>query len=158
MEKYYIYVKSQDQLLEVTPEIYYEYYRPIWRMRKALQKAKKCLCPQKWLWKCDGDCASCEHYAPGDEWSLDYEQSLLGDKREDTGVNIEEMVANKILLKQLLKRLGDICPEFLEFIKLKEKGLSEREIATKLKIPRKTLSYRIDKARKILVEEFLEEK
>ena len=154
MENYQIYVKELNQLVPVSKEVYYEYYRPIWRLQKAMRNSKQCMCPQKQLWMCDGCCVDCVHHAAGNVWSLEHEQEVMGDIHADESINIEELISDKIILEQLMHCLNEICPEFIRFAELKSSGISERDIATRLGIPRKTLAYRIQKARKILLEEF----
>ena len=43
---YKIYIPSTHQFVPVTKEVYYDYYRPIWRIRKQAQKYGQCMCPQ----------------------------------------------------------------------------------------------------------------
>ena len=81
--EYKVYVPSTHQFIQVTKEFYHEYYRPIWRTQKQAQKLGQCMCPKSKLWRCDGCCLDCPYHAPGNVWSLEYEQELMGDKRED---------------------------------------------------------------------------
>jgi hypothetical protein len=80
-KQYKVYIPSTHQFVSVTKEFYYEYYRPIWRTQKEAQKYGQCMCPKSKLWRCDGCCLECSYHAPGNVWSLEYEQELMGDKR-----------------------------------------------------------------------------
>ena len=65
-----IYIRSTKTWVPVTEEVYLEYYRPVWRTQKAMQKAGQCYCPKSKLWLCDDDCAMCEYRAAGNTVSL----------------------------------------------------------------------------------------
>ena len=105
--EYKIYIPSTHQFVPVTKEVYYDYYRPIWRIRKQAQKYGQCMCPQSKLWRCDGCCLDCPYHAAGNMSSLDYEQELIGDVHEDPSANVEEMVTDKVALQQLLRRFEE---------------------------------------------------
>lgn len=41
------------------------------RIRHKEQDHGRCMCPYRFIWKCDGDCIGCEYHAGGDITSLD---------------------------------------------------------------------------------------
>ena len=51
-KKYFIPVNGE--LVEVSEELYREYYRPIWNTRYHARKNGECSCTKAQLWKCDG--------------------------------------------------------------------------------------------------------
>ena len=142
---YKIYIPQSSEFIPVSKEMYQEYYRPIWRHQKKMQKLGNCLCTKGNHWKCDGCCLDCP-YHDRITLSLDYELEILGDIRADECSNSEDT----ILLSSLLKRLNELCPEAIEIGLLKLNGFSERATEEKLDIPRKTFKYPIDKAKNFL--------
>lgn len=56
-KKYFIPVNGE--LVEVSEELYREYYRPIWNTRYHARKNGECSCTKAQLWKCDGVCPGC---------------------------------------------------------------------------------------------------
>jgi len=61
-KKYKVYLKGMDTWVDVTEDFYYEYYRPIWRKRKNMQKKNVCGCPKDRFHLCDGVCCGCDFY------------------------------------------------------------------------------------------------
>ncbi len=59
---YKVYLKGMDTWVDVSKEFYYEYYRPIWRIRKNMQEKNVCRCPKDRFHLCDGICCGCEFY------------------------------------------------------------------------------------------------
>lgn len=57
------FIPLNGQRIPVSEEIYYEYYRPIWAIRKRAQAHGQCMCPGSKLWKCNGDCPACSYHA-----------------------------------------------------------------------------------------------
>ena len=155
-KSYKIYVPELKGLIPVSKEVYQNYYKPIWKHQKAMQKQEKCFCTQGNHWKCDGCYLDCKYYSRGD-WSLDYGFEILGDIRNSGAPNLDEIISDSMFIELLLKRLSELMPEAIEIGHLKLEGLSEREIEKKIGIPRKTFKYRLDKAKKLLISEFGEE-
>lgn len=62
-KKYFIPVNGE--LVEVSEELYREYYRPIWNTRYYARKNGECSCTKAQLWKCDGVCPGCPFYTAG---------------------------------------------------------------------------------------------
>ena len=152
--EYKIYIPSTHQFVPVTKEVYYDYYRPIWRIRKQAQKYGQCMCPQSKLWRCDGCCLDCPYHAAGNMSSLDYERELIGDVHEDLSANVEGMVTDRVALQQLLRRFEELSPGASRIIELRLEGLPDRDIADIVGIPRSTFRSRLDKVISQLREEF----
>ena len=152
--EYKIYIPNAHQFVPVSKEVYYDYYRPIWRIQKQAQKYGQCMCPRSKLWRCDGCCLDCPYHSPGNVSSLDYEQEIRGDVYEDRDANVEEMVTDSISLQQLLRRLEELFPGSSRIVELRMEGLKDRDIADRIGIPRSTFRSRFDKVTALLREEF----
>lgn len=74
--------------------------------------------------------------------------------QEDQSANVEEMVTDRITLQQLLGRLEELFPGASHIVELRMEGLSDRDIAEKIGIPRSTFRSRFDKVIALLREEF----
>ena len=83
---YFIYVRSTGEKVPVTKE----------------QDHGRCMCPYRFIWRCDGDCLDCEYHAAGDITSLDQPLSdgngTLGDYMPDRSKSMEEI--NQILAER----------------------------------------------------------
>ncbi|MHB1155087.1 MAG: RNA polymerase sigma factor [Eubacteriales bacterium] len=148
--EYKIYIPSAHQFITVTKEFYYEYYRPIWCTQKKAQKRGQCRCPKSKLWRCDGCCLDCSFYTSGNVWSLEYELELMGDIHEDPSADVESVVVDKIILQQLFKRLNELFPEACNIGELRMEGISDRDIADLVGIPRSTFRSRLEKVEELL--------
>ncbi|NLU45117.1 MAG: hypothetical protein GXX11_09730 [Acholeplasmataceae bacterium] len=158
-----IYIKSKKLFIPVSVKIYYEYYRPIWALRKKAQQHAQCLCPYKELWTCDGECAICEHRAPGDLRSLDYTftnsigvKTCLLDILESEDSEFESIIDNKLVAIEAWSYLSKAAPFILQVATFKTQGLTDKEIAKRLGIPRTTLLSKIKALRISLQEKFPE--
>ena len=134
-----IYIRSTKTWVPVTKEVYLEYYRPIWRIRKEAQKNGQCICPISKLWMCDGDCAMCKYRATGNTLSLDApienadgEEFCLLDNLEDKDAIFENILVDRLLLEQLLGELAERDPEGKRICELIMEGCSKTEIADTL--------------------------
>jgi len=147
------------KLIPVTEEVYKEYYRPIWRTHYHASKNGQCGCSD-WR-KCTGDCGLCCYRSAGNTLSLDTEYEgeegsklNLLDTIEDLAANIEEIVADKLLLEELFRVLDDLDPESRRICELMRQGKTEREIASEFGVRQSTLNYRknklVDKLRELL--------
>lgn len=147
-----IYIRSSQQWVPVTEEVYLEYYRPIWRIQKAAQKNGQCVCPQSKLWRCDGDCAVCSYHAAGNTVSLD--EMCLGDTIADPDAAFADIVLDSIFLEQLLDELAERDPDGRRICELIMSGKTERECAAALNMARNTFTYRRDKLFALLRERY----
>ena len=143
-------------LQPVTEEEYFTLYRPIWRKQKQMQKTGQCLCRKKYLWKCDGQCDLCEFSAAGIELSLDKDLEDHGDHHEAVGADPADIYADQEILRQLLKRLKELCPDALQVgdAMTDGDGLSQRKAIEKLGLNRTTYRSQLEKATAMLCREF----
>lgn len=140
-------------LIPVSEEVYCNISKETNRIRSKMQYHGQCACPKKYLWKCDGDCSLCEYRSAGDKLSLDKEIEMHGDTFADTA-DVDEIISDEILMKQLLARLAELMPEAVEIGKLIESGLSERTSLEQLELKRSTYRSQLAKVRKQLESEF----
>lgn len=153
IREHYIYDPDTKQRIPVSDEIYNEYYRPIWNTFRKAHRHGCCSCPGSKWWLCNGDCAVCKYRTAGDSLSLDYEQEILGDTRPDD-FDLESIVTDRIVFKQLLKRLDVLMPEARRIGELRLDGLSDNDIADVLGVPRTTFRSRLKKAQAMLHDEY----
>ena len=71
VKQYFIYIRSTGEKVPVTKEQHDSFYREASRIRDKEQNHGRCMCPYRFIWKCDGDCVGCEYHAAGDTLSLD---------------------------------------------------------------------------------------
>lgn len=143
-------------LQPVSEQEYFALSRPVWRKRKQMQKSGQCMCPQHLLWACDGECDLCRHRAAGIELSLDKDLEDHGDHHEAVGADPADIYADQQNLRQLLKRLEELCPDALQVgdTMTDGDGLSQRKAIEKLGLNRTTYRSQLEKAKKILCREF----
>ena len=141
-------------LVEITEEQYRALYPEIWRTQKQERKLGRCLCPASKLWKCDGDCLICPYHTAGCIWSLDQELESLGGHRTSDEADPADIVADQLLLRKLLHRLGELCPEALEVGEQKLSGLSERSSLEALSLTRTSFRRHLNAAKETLRKEF----
>jgi hypothetical protein len=65
-KQYFIYIRSTGEKVPVTKEQHDSFYREASRIRDKEQNHGRCMCPYRFIWKCDGDCIGCEYHAAGD--------------------------------------------------------------------------------------------
>lgn len=141
-------------LIPVSEEVYADITRETTRIRSRRQYHGQCCCPKAYLWKCDGDCEVCEYRAAGDNLSLDYETEMHGDTFADTS-DTEEIVTDRILMHQLLERLGQLMPDAITVGQMSlDEDLSERKCLEQLGLKRSTYRSQLEKVRKQLESEF----
>ena len=134
-----IYIRNTKQWVPVTEEVYLEYYRPIWRLQKEAQKNGECFCPRSKLWVCDGDCAMCEYHSSGKAVSIDApmkktagDEFSLADTIEDPTGDFADVLADRLLLDQLLDDLAEHDPVGKRICELIMEGRSKSEMADAL--------------------------
>ena len=143
------------QLIEVSEEVYKEYYRPIWRTRKRAQLAGSCACPKSQLWKCDGECQLCSFSATGDQVSLstpiggDHGEIPLSDRICDD-VTPESRLFRKDLIEALYSALTQLDSDSRQLCFYIMQGKTEREIASTMNLSQSTLHYKKQKTLAIL--------
>ena len=151
---YFIYIRSTGEKVPVTKEQHDSFYREASRIRDKEQNHGRCMCPYRFIWKCDGDCIGCEYHAAGDITSLDQPlpdgEGTLGDYIPDDSPSIEDVVADRQLLAQLIEKLRQLDPEADTIIQLWKdhpEGISDRKIAEVLDRPQRTFADQMKKYR-----------
>jgi len=111
----FIYYRSLKQKFPCTEEQHHDFYKEVDRIRHREQHNGRCKCPKKFIWACDGDCESCEHHIGSEFLSLDMpnteDGSTLADTLEDTSVCMEQVIEDRLLLAQLIKRYRELDPD-----------------------------------------------
>ena len=151
---YFIYVRNTGEKIPVTKEQHDSFYKEADRIRQKEQDHDRYMCPYRFIWSCNGDCLDCEYHAAGDIISLDQPLSggsTLGDYISDRSKPMEEVIADRMLLKQLFARLRELDPDADIIIQcwLDDYKISDRAIAKKL--GRKQLTF-ADQMKKIRTE------
>ena len=99
---HFIYVRSTGEKVPVTKEQHDSFYMEADRIRHKEQDHGRCMCPYRFIWRCDGDCLDCEYHVAGDITSLDQPLSdgngTLGDYMPDRSKSMEEI--NQILAER----------------------------------------------------------
>lgn len=67
----FIYLRSKGEKISVTKEQRDVFYKEADRIRHKEQDHGRCMCPYRFIWRCDGDCLDCEYHAAGDITFLD---------------------------------------------------------------------------------------
>lgn len=160
-KQYYIYIRSTKERIPVTKQEFDDYYRDINAYRKSQMNHKLCVCPQSQWLACDMDCHTCPYRRGQEQLSLDKTKYIDYDGPRfwiedipDDSISMEKVYAEITELRQLLARVEELMPEAILIGMLRLDGLSERKIAIKTGIPRKTYKERIEKLRKILEAEY----
>ena len=148
---YFIYVRSTSQKVLVTKEQHDTFYKEADRIRHKEQDHGRCMCPYRFIWKCDGDCLDCEYHAAGDISSLDQPLSdgngTLGDYIPDRSKPMEKVIADRMLLEQLIARFRELDPDADRIIELLGDELSDRKIAEQLGRKQRTFADQMKKIR-----------
>ena len=162
----HIYIRAIKEWVPCTHIEFDEYYRDINAFRRKQMNHGRCVCPAKMRLLCDMDCWCCLYQTAGDLYSLDASHiddegaqmnwlDYLQEKTPDLQTQSpEDFVIDTLYMQTLLTRLGEIMPQALQIGRLRELGMSDAAIAKKIGIPRKAFTYRIQKASKILKNEF----
>ncbi len=150
---YFIYVRSTGERVPVTKEQHDSFYKEADRIRHKEQDHGRCMCPYRFIWRCDGDCLNCEYHATGDITSLDQPLSdgngTLCDYMPDRSKSMEEIISDRMLLEQLFARLHELDPDADTIIQcwLDDYKISDRAIAEKLGRPQRTFADQMKKIR-----------
>ena len=150
----YIYDPSTSQRTPISDAVDNESYHPIWNTFRKAHRHGCCSCTGSKWWLCNGDCAVCKYCTAGDSLSLDYEQEVVGDIREDESAEIDSIVTDRIIFDQLLKRLDMLMPDARRIGELRLDGFSDSDIADIIGIPRTTFLSRLKTAKAQLHNEY----
>lgn len=151
---YRIYLKSTKEWVEVPEEFYREQTSYYDTFRKKAQYHGQCICPKSKFWLCDGDCFNCEFRRAGDMLSLDYENENEDgdtysplDSVPDTAPLMADVVADKLLLEQLIQRLRELDQEADLILQMLGEEKSDRAIAEELGRPQRTFARQMQRYR-----------
>lgn len=104
----FIYIRATREKVPVTDAQFHAFYNEACRIRKREQYHHRCMCPKKYIWACDGDCAVCEYHTAGDVLSLDAtnndDGTNLYDSNLTASISMEDVISDRLLLEQLLHR------------------------------------------------------
>jgi len=105
------FIEIDGQKITVAEESYRAYKRPAWAERKRIERAKRCVISdgRGRTKRCTDDCSKCDKQRTGSVLSLD---RFINDGYEiaDT-VDLAELVADKLLLEQLVAALDELEPD-----------------------------------------------
>lgn len=150
----YIYINAAKQKFYVTEEEHREFYREVDAKRKREQYHHRCMCPKEFIWKCDGDCDICSFHCAGDVYSLDKtdENGITLEEKLSDAKNLEEIVADSMLLQELLEKLRTLDPEADKIIQMwvENPKISAREMARQLGRKQRTFADQMKRYRNIL--------
>ena len=151
---YRIYLKATKEWVEVPEEFYREQTSYYDTFRNKAQYHGQCICPKSKFWLCDGDCFNCEFRRAGDMLSLDYENENEDgdtcsplDSVPDPAPLMADVVADKLLLEQLIQRLRELDPEADLILQMLGEEKSDRSIAEKLGRPQRTFARQMQRYR-----------
>ena len=151
---YRIYLKATKEWVEVPEVFYIEQTRYYDTFRHRAQAHGQCICPKSKFWLCDGDCFNCEFHRGGDMLSLNFESenedgdtSSPLDTLPDTAPLIANVVADKLLLEQLIQRLRELDPEADLILQMLEEEKSDRSIAKELGRTQRTFARQMQRYR-----------
>ena len=147
----FIYLRSTGEKIPVTKEQHDAFYKEASRIRDKEQNHGRCVCPYRYIWKCDGDCIDCEYHRAGDTLSLDVPtedgSNDLYNTVSDTAPTMEDVIADRILLEHLFAKLRELDPDADLIIELLGNGLSDRKIAEALGRKQRTFADQMKKYR-----------
>lgn len=138
-------------LVEITETQYQALYPDVWAAQKREQYHHRCMCPKKYLWKCDGNCDLCEYHTAGDILSLDVPtedgNANMYDTIPDTAPTMEDVLSDAMLLEQLIAKFRELDPDADHIIELLGDELSDRKIAEQLGRKQRTFADQMKKIR-----------
>lgn len=143
------FIEIEGQKIPVTEEVYQAYMRPVWAEQKRSEREKRCRDENGN--RCTKDCSTCSKTRLGTPYSLDSFREDFGFEPVDK-TDVEELVADKLLLDELFDILNELDPGSRRIIELYSIGLSEREIATEVGISQKAVNKRKNKLFTLLQE------
>lgn len=156
-KKYWIYVRSLDEWIEVPKEIYDEHNEFHDRFRHRISKRGQCVCPRQKWWFCDADCDTCPYYRRNENvLSLDEPIKNNGEGAKTyidiltgQGKSLQDTVADRMLLELALQFAHEADPLIEQAIHLwqKDSSLPVIAVAKIIGIPYMTLCNRLDSYR-----------
>lgn len=145
------FIEIDGEQIPVTEEVYRAYKRPLWAEHKRKERAKRCRDENGF--RCTKDCRTCEKFREGSDLSLN-KFNEEGYEIADS-VDLAELVADKLLLEQLVAALNDLDPDERSLIKaLFYNDRTERDYAAEIGISHQAVGKRklkvIDKLRSLM--------
>ena len=131
-----------NQVIEVTEEIYRAYKQPLWAERKHEEREKRCIISngKGGTKRCTADCSVCDKQRTGSVLSLDKFTDDGFDVSDD--INIANILLDKMLLEELYEALQELDPKNRLIMELFSIGKSEREISANVGLSQKTINKR----------------
>ena len=139
MESKEYYITIDGQQVPVTEEVYRAYMRPMWAEQKRQEREKRCRVNGV---RCMEDCSQCPHQRTGSVVSLD-QLAEDGFLPADRLADIEEIVAGRIMLEDLLRALDELDPDGKLMCELFGQGMSEREMTQVFGVSRPVIHKRL---------------
>jgi len=134
------YIEIDGEQIPVTEEVYRAYKRPLWAEHKRKERAMRCRDENGN--RCTKSCRECPKLRDGSDLSL---EKFTDDGFElADSVNIAELIADKLLLEQLLAVL-DESEKSLVFSRFVD-GLTQEDCAVDIGISRQAVAKREKKA------------
>lgn len=132
-----------DQVIEVTEEVYRAIKRPSWTERKRKEREKLCVISNDRgsTKRCTEDCSKCDNQRTGSVLSL---EKFLDDGFEVVAdaVDVAGLIEDKLRLEELYVALDELDPDNRRIMELFSIGKSEREIATDIGLSQKAINKR----------------
>jgi len=131
-----------DQVMEVTEEVYRAIKRPSWTERKRKEREKLCVISNDrgGTKRCNDDCSNCDNQRTGSVLSL--EKFIDNGFEVADEVDVAELIEDKLRLEELYAALDELDPDNRRIIELFSIGKSEREIATDIGLSQKAVNKR----------------
>jgi len=131
-----------NQVIEVTEEVYRAYKQPLWAEHKRQEREKRCIISngKGGARRCTADCSVCDKQRTGSVLSLDKFTDEGFDVSDD--INIANILLDKMLLEELYEALQELDPENRLIMELFSIGKSEREISANVGLSQKTINKR----------------
>ena len=132
----------ENQILEVTEEVYRAYKQPLWAEHKRQEREKRCVISngKGGTKRCTADCSVCDKQRTGSVLSLDKFTDEGFDVSDD--INIADILLDKMLLEELYEALQELDPKNRLIMELFSIGKSEREISANVGLSQKTINKR----------------
>ena len=145
------FIEIDGEQIPITEEVYRAYKRPLWAEHKRKERAKRCRDENGF--RCIKDCRTCEKSHEGSDLSLN-KFNEEGYEVADS-LDLAELVADKLLLEQLVAALNDLDPDEQSLINaLFYNDRTERDYAAEIGISHQAVGKRkqkvIEKLRSIL--------
>ena len=134
-----IYLPAEKKFIEVSEDVYFAYYRPIWKVLKNAQRKGECCCPVDELWKCGGECNDCPYRVESDPDEISQTTAIqehldltIMDALPSKEMSPENAAISHDFLSALKMEIDQLSPLDREICLLYLSGMTEREIASEV--------------------------